>query len=149
MGIEPTFSAWEADVLPLNYTRMDELEFYCIGTASQRRSEDGQGAWLRHGRSATGAGPTDRRPAMVHRFRRGSRSDADRGDVGLTRALLLPILRQTRRIRVFSRCRTNTTPTSRTPPYSRLLVYLQPVSETRRDAVAVVAEVGHSYGCAQ
>ena len=22
MGIEPTFSAWEADVLPLNYTRM-------------------------------------------------------------------------------------------------------------------------------
>ncbi len=21
MGIEPTFSAWEADVLPLNYTR--------------------------------------------------------------------------------------------------------------------------------
>ena len=23
MGIEPTFSAWEADVLPLNYTRYD------------------------------------------------------------------------------------------------------------------------------
>ncbi len=23
MGIEPTFSAWEADVLPLNYTRCD------------------------------------------------------------------------------------------------------------------------------
>ena len=22
MGIEPTFSAWEADVLPLNYTRI-------------------------------------------------------------------------------------------------------------------------------
>jgi hypothetical protein len=22
MGIEPTYSAWEADVLPLNYTRM-------------------------------------------------------------------------------------------------------------------------------
>jgi hypothetical protein len=22
MGIEPTFSAWEADVLPLNYTRL-------------------------------------------------------------------------------------------------------------------------------
>ena len=25
MGIEPTFSAWEADVLPLNYTRMSCL----------------------------------------------------------------------------------------------------------------------------
>ncbi len=24
MGIEPTFSAWEADVLPLNYTRAPE-----------------------------------------------------------------------------------------------------------------------------
>ena len=23
MGIEPTFSAWEADVLPLNYTRAE------------------------------------------------------------------------------------------------------------------------------
>jgi hypothetical protein len=23
-GIEPAFSAWEADVLPLNYTRMNE-----------------------------------------------------------------------------------------------------------------------------
>ena len=23
MGIEPTFSAWEADVLPLNYTRSE------------------------------------------------------------------------------------------------------------------------------
>lgn len=23
MGIEPTFSAWEADVLPLNYTRLE------------------------------------------------------------------------------------------------------------------------------
>ncbi len=22
MGVEPTFSAWEADVLPLNYTRI-------------------------------------------------------------------------------------------------------------------------------
>ena len=43
MGIEPTFSAWEADVLPLNYTRMDEQEFYCIATASQRTSE-GAGA---------------------------------------------------------------------------------------------------------
>ena len=23
-GIEPAFSAWEADVLPLNYTRIDD-----------------------------------------------------------------------------------------------------------------------------
>jgi hypothetical protein len=41
MGIEPTFSAWEADVLPLNYTRVDEPEFYCIAAASQRRSQGG------------------------------------------------------------------------------------------------------------
>ncbi len=26
MGIEPTYSAWEADVLPLNYTRTNKLE---------------------------------------------------------------------------------------------------------------------------
>ncbi len=26
MGIEPTYSAWEADVLPLNYTRVKKLE---------------------------------------------------------------------------------------------------------------------------
>ena len=26
MGIEPTYSAWEADVLPLNYTRIKKLE---------------------------------------------------------------------------------------------------------------------------
>ncbi len=25
MGIEPTLSAWEAEVLPLNYTRMIDL----------------------------------------------------------------------------------------------------------------------------
>ena len=43
MGIEPTFSAWEADVLPLNYTRMGEPEFYCIATGSQRRSQGGAG----------------------------------------------------------------------------------------------------------
>lgn len=35
MGIEPTFSAWEADVLPLNYTRKNRIirgagEFYRI-----------------------------------------------------------------------------------------------------------------------
>jgi hypothetical protein len=27
MGIEPTFSAWEADVLPLNYTRNDHVQY--------------------------------------------------------------------------------------------------------------------------
>jgi hypothetical protein len=28
MGIEPTYSAWKADVLPLNYTRiLSNLEF--------------------------------------------------------------------------------------------------------------------------
>ena len=26
MGIEPTYSAWEADVLPLNYTRINKLD---------------------------------------------------------------------------------------------------------------------------
>ena len=82
MGIEPTFSAWEADVLPLNYTRISEPEFYCIATASQRRSQ-GQGS--RDGRSATGAGRPDRRSA------RDRRSATVRGvaqigsDVGVTR----------------------------------------------------------------
>ena len=28
MGIEPTYSAWEADVLPLNYTR--ELDAFAV-----------------------------------------------------------------------------------------------------------------------
>ena len=28
MGIEPTSSAWEAEVLPLNYTRVFSQEFY-------------------------------------------------------------------------------------------------------------------------
>jgi hypothetical protein len=85
MGIEPTFSAWEADVLPLNYTRMDEPKFYRITTASQRRRQGGQGVSLRHGRSATGAGWSDRRSA------RGRRSATVRGvaqigsDVGVTR----------------------------------------------------------------
>ncbi len=27
MGIEPTLSAWEAEVLPLNYTRVSEREY--------------------------------------------------------------------------------------------------------------------------
>jgi hypothetical protein len=28
MGIEPTLSAWEAEVLPLNYTRIIEVKHY-------------------------------------------------------------------------------------------------------------------------
>ena len=50
MAIEPTFSAWEADVLPLNYTRpcnctrMDKAGFYCIAAPSQRRSRGPAGA---------------------------------------------------------------------------------------------------------
>ena len=32
MGIEPTFSAWEADVLPLNYTRMGVAADQCLYT---------------------------------------------------------------------------------------------------------------------
>ena len=54
MGIEPTFLAWEANVLPLNYTRMGELEFYRIATVSQRRSQ-GMGRGSRS--SSMGARP--------------------------------------------------------------------------------------------
>ena len=32
-GIEPSFSAWEADVLPLNYTRDDSYTVYSFTTA--------------------------------------------------------------------------------------------------------------------
>ena len=36
MGIEPTFEAWEAPVLPLNYTRINDLQrskfFYTVFT---------------------------------------------------------------------------------------------------------------------
>ena len=28
MGIEPTLSAWEAEVLPLNYTRIINLQYF-------------------------------------------------------------------------------------------------------------------------
>ena len=28
MGIEPTQSAWEADILPLNYTRVQEVLYH-------------------------------------------------------------------------------------------------------------------------
>jgi hypothetical protein len=30
MGIEPTLSAWEAEVLPLNYTRMSSIELLIV-----------------------------------------------------------------------------------------------------------------------
>ena len=36
MGIEPTSSAWEAEVLPLNYTRQ---MLYCSESTVMRRSE--------------------------------------------------------------------------------------------------------------
>jgi hypothetical protein len=36
MGIEPTLSAWEAEVLPLNYTRKRNFQiFYAIFPAGQ------------------------------------------------------------------------------------------------------------------
>jgi hypothetical protein len=73
----------------------------------------GQGSGSAMGRSATGAGPPDRRPVMVHRSA-AVRGVAQIGAMSASRAMLLPIPRQTRRIPVFSRCRTNTTPTSRT-----------------------------------
>ena len=38
MGIEPTFSAWEADVLPLNYTRVG-CPSLLGGTASEFYSQ--------------------------------------------------------------------------------------------------------------
>ncbi len=40
MGIEPTLSAWEAEVLPLNYTRMNdnrELVIALAGTHGEYR----------------------------------------------------------------------------------------------------------------
>jgi hypothetical protein len=30
MGIEPTLAAWEAAVLPLNYTRLPAPDFICV-----------------------------------------------------------------------------------------------------------------------
>ena len=40
MGIEPTYSAWKADVLPLNYTRI------CPVPESNQRHEDFQSSAL-------------------------------------------------------------------------------------------------------
>jgi hypothetical protein len=49
MGIEPTFSAWEADVLPLNYTRSTGVvaETYHITTATPSRKESSAASCLR------------------------------------------------------------------------------------------------------
>ena len=33
-GIEPVYSAWEADVLPLNYTRRFHLRFFYLNSDS-------------------------------------------------------------------------------------------------------------------
>ncbi len=35
MGIEPTFEAWEAPVLPLNYTRTDEPEIFSFSSLAR------------------------------------------------------------------------------------------------------------------
>ena len=40
MGIEPTLSAWEAEVLPLNYTRQEALLTVADITASWRNQDD-------------------------------------------------------------------------------------------------------------
>ncbi len=50
MGIEPTYSAWKADVLPLNYTR--NMKFKSIKWRSRRDSDahDALGSALLTGR---------------------------------------------------------------------------------------------------
>src|SRR4051794_13247308 len=63
-GIEPALSAWEADVLPLNYTRTDALP--CAVTTAYRRPsiwEGGYTAAVDPGRT-----PVDRAdPAQLRR----------------------------------------------------------------------------------
>ena len=39
MGIEPTSSAWEAEVLPLNYTRTGEAEVYGLSLPRGKPSQ--------------------------------------------------------------------------------------------------------------
>ena len=47
MGIEPTYQAWKACVLPLNYTRTHRIrQNKCPGTESNRRHEDFQSSAL-------------------------------------------------------------------------------------------------------
>jgi hypothetical protein len=43
MGIEPTLSAWEAEVLPLNYTRSYTLIVSILGGVAKRFS---QSSWI-------------------------------------------------------------------------------------------------------
>lgn len=38
MGIEPTLSAWEADALPLSYTRTGAVSSLCFQTVAARNS---------------------------------------------------------------------------------------------------------------
>ena len=37
MGIEPTCSAWKADILPLNYTRISDRHYYnkCLSNCQE------------------------------------------------------------------------------------------------------------------
>ena len=47
MGIEPTYLAWKASVLPLNYTRMINIKFVeCPVPESNQRHEDFQSSAL-------------------------------------------------------------------------------------------------------
>ncbi len=46
MGIEPTYSAWKADVLPLNYTRTLPVFRKCPVPESNQRHEDFQSSAL-------------------------------------------------------------------------------------------------------
>src|SRR5581483_8602368 len=44
-GIEPALSAWEADVLPLNYTRRTCLRWPALGGGPRARLPDGDAGW--------------------------------------------------------------------------------------------------------
>ena len=41
-GIEPSYSAWEADVLPLNYTRMDRTTMILAHSAEKIKRGEGK-----------------------------------------------------------------------------------------------------------
>lgn len=60
MGIEPTSSAWEAEVLPLNYTRLSRLTFYAVSRGCQnfsRSAASGDALNYQAPRSSTSATP--------------------------------------------------------------------------------------------
>ena len=42
MGIEPTQSAWKAEVLPLNYTRLSSLLYFNTGGGGRIRTFEGR-----------------------------------------------------------------------------------------------------------